>query len=59
MSHLAFVLISYGVTALTILALVLWVLFDQRARRAELADLEARGVRRRSAGNKPEAENVK
>lgn len=49
MSHLAFVSIAYGVTALTILVLIAWVLFEQRARRSELAELEARGVRRRSA----------
>ncbi len=51
MSHLAFVLIAYGATALTIAALILWVLIDQRGRRQELAELEARGVRRRSAEN--------
>lgn len=49
MSHLAFVLISYGITALTVAALIIWVLLDQRGRQAELAELEARGVRRRSA----------
>lgn len=49
MSHLAFVTIAYGATGLTLLALILWVLMDQKARRAELAELEARGVRRRSA----------
>ncbi|WP_419914775.1 heme exporter protein CcmD [Hoeflea sp.] len=51
MSHLAFVLIAYGVTAATLAALIGWVLMDQRGRRAELAELEARGVRRRSAEN--------
>ncbi|MCP4319427.1 MAG: heme exporter protein CcmD [Hyphomicrobiales bacterium] len=56
MSHLAFVSIAYGVTALTILALITWVLFEQRARRSELAELEARGVRRRSAAK--EDDNV-
>ena len=49
MSHLAFVSIAYGVTALTLVVLVAWVLIDQRARRAELAELEAQGIRRRSA----------
>ncbi len=48
MSHFSFVAISYGVTAATILALVGWVVVNQRARRAELDELEARGVRRRS-----------
>ncbi len=48
MTHFTFVALSYGATALTILALIGWVALDQRARRAELADLEAHGVRRRS-----------
>ena len=49
MSHLAYVSIAYGATALTLLALIAWVVVDQRARLAELGALEARGVRRRSA----------
>lgn len=57
MSHLAFVSIAYGATGLTLAALILWVLLDQRARRAELAELEAQGVRRRSAAK--EANNDK
>ena len=56
MSHLAFVSIAYGLTALTIAALIAWVLIDQRARRAELSELEARGIRRRSAAK--EVNNV-
>ncbi len=48
MSHVAFVSISYAVTAIVILAMIVWVVLDQRARKAELADLEARGIRRRS-----------
>lgn len=43
-----FVFAAYTITALAILALVAWVFLDQRARRAELAELEAMGVRRRS-----------
>ena len=48
MTHFAFVAIAYGATALTILALIGWVVIDQRSRRAELAELEASGVWRRS-----------
>ena len=48
MSHEVFVAAAYGISALGILALVAWNLIDQRARKAELAELEARGVRRRS-----------
>lgn len=50
MPHPVFVAAAYGVSALVIAALVGWILADQAARRRELADLEKRGVRRRSAG---------
>lgn len=49
LTHGQFVFAAYGVTALTMAALVAWVLLDGRARRGELAELEAMGVRRRSA----------
>lgn len=48
MSHEAFVFLSYGATALTLGALLLGIVADGRARRRELAELEAQGVRRRS-----------
>lgn len=48
-AHWGFIAASYGVTTLVILALIGWVLIDVTARKRELADLEARGVRRRSA----------
>lgn len=50
MSHETFVALAYGATALTIGGLVLTIFLDGRARKRELADLEARGVRRRSTG---------
>ena len=49
MSHVAFVSIAYAVTAVVIIAMIAWVLLDQRARSREIVDLEARGIRRRSA----------
>ncbi|MCR9136764.1 MAG: heme exporter protein CcmD [Alphaproteobacteria bacterium] len=48
MTHFSYVAIAYGVTGLTVLALIGWVLLDQRARRAELAELDESGIRRRS-----------
>lgn len=48
MSHFSYVASAYGVTGLTVLALIAWVFLDQRARRAELAELDASGIRRRS-----------
>jgi heme exporter protein D len=47
--HASYILAAYGVTIAIVLALVAWVLADGRALRRQLADLETRGVRRRSA----------
>ena len=49
MTHAAYVIAAYGISALAIAGLAAWILLDQRARRRELADLERRGIRRRSA----------
>ncbi|WP_416798558.1 heme exporter protein CcmD [Ciceribacter azotifigens] len=49
MSHDFYIYVSYGVTALVILALIGWVWLDGRARQRELKELEAAGFRRRSA----------
>jgi heme exporter protein D len=46
--HAAFIVASYAVAALVVLGLIAWVLADFRAQRRVLADLEARGMRRRS-----------
>jgi heme exporter protein D len=52
--HAAFILIAYGLTVATALALVLWVVLDHRAQRAALADLERRGIGRRADRRPPE-----
>lgn len=49
MSHVAYVLASYAVAAVTVAGLVFWVIGDGRARQRELKELEAAGIRRRSA----------
>ena len=49
MSHLDYVLISYGVSAVVILMIVAWIAMTQRNLRAELARLEQQGIRRRSS----------
>lgn len=49
MTHTLYVAAAYGLSALGIAGLLGWILTDQRARRRELAELEKRGVRRRSA----------
>ena len=47
-THDLFVAAAYLLSALGIAGLVGWIIADQRARRRELAELEASGVRRRS-----------
>ncbi len=42
-----FILAAYSVAVLVIASLIVWVVLDHRAQRRLLADLEARGVRRR------------
>jgi heme exporter protein D len=49
MKYAFYVFSSYGVAAAVILCLIAWVWLDGRARRRELAELEASGFRRRSA----------
>jgi heme exporter protein D len=46
--HASFIVASYAMAAVVVLGLIAWVLADFRAQRRVLADLEARGVRRRS-----------
>lgn len=49
MTHFAYVAAAYAASFATIGGLVLWVWLDGRARRLELAALEASGIRRRSS----------
>jgi heme exporter protein D len=46
--HAGFILAAYLVTAAVVLGLIVWVIVDGRAQARALADLDARGVRRRS-----------
>lgn len=48
MDYFGYIFGSYAVTGLVFAALIAWVLIDGRARRRDLAELEAMGVRRRS-----------
>ncbi|BCM22464.1 heme exporter protein CcmD [Mesorhizobium sp. J8] len=47
-AHVLFVTAAYAITAVVLAGLIGWILLDQRARKRELAALEAAGVRRRS-----------
>jgi heme exporter protein D len=47
-AHALYVAAAYGITAVVLAGLIGWILIDQRARKRELAELEAAGIRRRS-----------
>ena len=49
MSHTFYVAVSYVAAFAVTLGLVLWVWLDHRGRRREIEQLEAAGIRRRSA----------
>ncbi len=48
--HATFIWLSYLVTVLAIAGLLAWLFLDGRRHARKLAELEARGVRRRSSG---------
>ncbi len=54
MKYAFYVFTSYGVAGVMTLCLIAWVWLDGRARRQELAELEASGFRRRSSRPAPE-----
>jgi heme exporter protein D len=51
--HAIFILAAYGVTLVAVAALVASIVEDDRKQRRLLAELEQRGIRRRSAQPKP------
>lgn len=48
-NHLPFIVASYAAACIVVGALIAWIMLDFRAQRRALADLEMRGVTRRSA----------
>jgi heme exporter protein D len=48
-NHLDFIIAAYGAAVAVVGALIAWVLIDYRTQQRRLADLESRGVVRRSA----------
>jgi heme exporter protein D len=48
MNHAAFIAASYAATGIVLAGLILWIWLDGRALRRRLAELDARGIRRRS-----------
>ena len=53
--HASFIVAAYVMAVLVVLALTAWVLADHEAQRRKLAELEARGVTRRSQQKATEA----
>lgn len=53
--HAAFIWASYAAMLLILAAIVIWLVVDGRRLERRLADLEARGIRRRSSrpGDQP------
>jgi heme exporter protein D len=46
--HADFIVVAYAVAAAVVAGLIAWVLLDHRTQKLVLADLEARGIGRRS-----------
>jgi heme exporter protein D len=49
--HAGFILAAYAIFGAVVLGLIAWIVRDGAAQRRALADLEARGIRRRSDGD--------
>ena len=49
-AHAGFIIASYLVTLIVVVGLIVWIVLDGRLQKRRLAELEARGIRRRSAG---------
>ena len=59
--HAAFIWLSYAAALMLVVGLIAWIELDRRRQRRLLAELEARGVRRRSEkhGARPAADRRK
>jgi heme exporter protein D len=53
-NHMGFIAASYAATVAIVGILIAWVTLDYRTQRLRLADLERRGVTRRSAPTRSE-----
>jgi heme exporter protein D len=53
-NHMGFIVASYAAAVAIVGVLIAWVTLDYRTQRLRLADLEMRGVTRRSAPARPE-----
>jgi heme exporter protein D len=48
-SHIEFIVAAYGAGVVVVVALIAWVMLDYRLQRRILAELESKGIARRSA----------
>jgi heme exporter protein D len=48
--HAGFIWAAYGAVIVVLAGLIGWLVYDGRRQTRALADLEARGIKRRSAG---------
>jgi heme exporter protein D len=53
-AHTGFIIAAYAAAVIVVVGLCAWVMLDYRAQRRHLADLERRGIMRRSAAQRPE-----
>jgi heme exporter protein D len=53
-AHTGFIIAAYAAAVVVVLGLCAWVMLDYRAQRRNLADLDRRGVTRRSTPPRPE-----
>jgi len=51
--YAGFIISAYGVATIVVAALIVWVTVDHAAQRRALAELERRGITRRSAQSRP------
>ena len=57
--HAIFIAAAYAVTFLAVAALALFIVDDDRRQRRQLAELEARGIRRRSEQAKAKRKTIR
>jgi heme exporter protein D len=53
-NHMGFIVVSYATAVAVVGVLIAWVTLDYRTQRRRLADLEMRGITRRSASARSE-----
>jgi heme exporter protein D len=49
MAHIGFIVAAYGAGVVVVVALIAWITLDYRLQRRILAELETKGISRRSA----------